>query len=136
MSKPEAATQRPKAGRSRRRILVKRALPITPGASNILVVKSGKDIHAMLEPRYAAMMKDYETVEFFWNTLMQPQKEYSDSKEWAGHLALVNKWELQEGVKNVYDYRAKMRRLKVWMDHFNPSKDYELTVAEVVEMQS
>jgi hypothetical protein len=134
--KASVGTQKPKAARSRRRVLVKRGIPPVAGASKIIVIKRGEDLLAGLKDRYALMQKDLETVEFFWNTLMKPEKDYSGSKEWPEHLALVNKWELHEGVKSIYDYRAKMRKLKVWIDHFQAGRDYELTVDEVVEIQS
>ena len=136
MEKPANATQKPKAGRSRKRVLVKRGIPAVAGAGKIVVVKKGEDLRANLEARHGLMLKDLETIEFFWDTLMKPEKDYSGSKEWPEHLARVNKWELQEGVKSIYDYRAKMRKLKTWIDHFQPGRDYELTVDEVVEILS
>jgi hypothetical protein len=136
MGKPASVTQKPKAARSRKRILVKRGIPAVAGAGKIVVVKRGEDLRSSLETRYNLMQNDIETVEFFWNTLMKPEKDYSGTKEWPEHLALVNKWELHEGVKTIYDYRAKMRKLKVWIDHFQAGHDYELTVDEVVEIQS
>lgn len=132
-----ASIQSPKAGRSRkRRPLIKRGLPLSPGAGKIVVIKHGEDLRRLLEDRFALMQKDLETVEFFWDTLMKPEKQYSETKEWPEHLAMVNKWELQEGVKSIYDYRSKMRKLKIWIEHFQPGCDYELTVDEVVEIQS
>jgi hypothetical protein len=136
MGKPVSVIPKPKAGRSRKRVLVKRGIPAASGASKIFVVKRGEDLRELLSTRYNLMQKDLETVEFFWNTLMKPEKDYSGTKEWPDHLALVNKWELHEGVKSIYDYRAKMRKIKVWLDHFQAGHDYELTVDEVVEIQS
>jgi hypothetical protein len=119
-----------------KRTLVKRGIPAIAGAGKIFVVKRGEDLRSALETRYVLMQKDVEMVEFFWDTLMKPEKNYSETKEWPEHLAKINKWELQEGVKTVHDFRAKMRKLKVWIDHFQAGRDYELTVDEVVEIQS
>jgi hypothetical protein len=136
MGKPASATPKPKAALSRKRVLVRRLIAAAPGAGNIVVIKRGEDLRELLTTRYNLMQKDLETVEFFWNTLMKPEKDYSGTKEWPEHLNLVNKWELHEGVKSIYEYRAKMRKLKAWIDHFQSGSDYQLTVNEVVEIQS
>jgi hypothetical protein len=117
------------------RIHVQRGLPPTPGAENIIVVKRGEDLQANLKSQLEMMENDREQVEFWWTKgLTDPQ--FSESREHKEYAPTIMKWEMEYGIRNLPEYRAKIRRLKVLIDHFNPGYDYELTVAEVVEIQS
>lgn len=120
---------------SKRRSLVKRGLPPMPGSDNLVVVKRGEDLSEALSARLGEMKKDFETVEFYWNKLVD-DPTYNETREFPDHSRLVAKWELREGVRGFQEYKSRMKRLKTLIDHFQPGYDYELTVKEVVEILS
>ena len=128
---PQAAS----ATRKTARKLVPRGLPPTPGIANMIVVRSGDDIHSNLAARLEDMKKAFERVEFFWSHLVN-DTNFHDSKEFREYGEVVRDWELREGVKDFIEYKNKMKRLKVLIDHFKPGFDYELTVQEAVEVVS
>lgn len=137
-SAPVATPKKPGA-RSRkggpRRPLMRRGLLPTPGADNLLVVKAGEDLRAGLEERLGAMKADFEKVEFFWSkTLSMP--EFSQTREYTELAQMIGRWEMIEGVRDILQFKAKMKRLKTLLDLFQPGCDYELTVREVVEIQT
>jgi len=134
--KSQASVSTPKtASKPKKRPLVKRGLPPTAGAGNILVVKAGEEIRENVQSRLDAMKKDYETVEFHWNKLIT-DPTYNETKEYHPNSQLLAKWELLEGVKTLVDFKTRMKRLKVYVDHFQPGTDYELTVNDLVEILS
>lgn len=114
-----------------KRILVKRQVSPVAGAGNIIVVKSGEEIRAGLIPRYQAMEKDAQTVDFYWNRLVV-DPNYNETKEYPLHTNIINKWMVQENVKVLPEFKARMTRLKILIDHFQPGHDYELSVDELV----
>jgi hypothetical protein len=118
-----------------RRKLVKRGLPPVSGVANMIVVRSGDEIHSNLHARLDEMKKSFEKVEFFWDHLIN-DTNFNDSKEYKEYGEVVRGWELREGVKDLIDFKGKMKRLKVLLDHFRPGFDYELTVQEAVEVVS
>ena len=128
----------PKTGKdspSNGRIRVPRGLPPTPGAINLITLKSGEDLQANLKTQLEEMEKDKYQVEFWWTKgLTDPN--FSDSKEHKEYAAAVMKWEMEHEIRSLPEFRTKMRRLKTLIDHFNPGYDYELTVGEVVEIFS
>ena len=134
-AKPVVPIPKMPAAHSPERKIVKRGLPPLLGSGNLVVIKKGEDLLTGLQDRLGVMKKDFETVEFFWSKVMK-DPTYNETKEWPDHLAMVTKWELQEGVKNLAEYKAKMRRMETLIDHFQPGHDYELTVNEVVEISS
>ena len=117
------------------RIKVLRGLPPTPGAINLITVKSGEDLQANLKVQLEEMEKDKHQVEFWWTKGLTDQN-FSDSKEHKEYAVTVMKWEMEYGIRSLPEFREKMRRLKTLIDHFNPGYDYELTVGEVVEIFS
>lgn len=123
------------ATRKTARKLVPRGLPPTPGVANMIVIRSGDDIRGNLVARLEEMKRDFEKIEFFWTKLLQ-DSNFHDSREYHENGELVRKWELQEGVKDLIEYKNKMKRLKILIDHFRPGFDYELTVQEAVEVVS
>lgn len=137
MPKPKSAIPKTagKPGLEKLRPLVSRGLPPTPGIANLIVIKSGEELHAAFEERLEAMKKDFEKVQFFWTHLIG-DPNFHDSKEFKEYGDVVRGWELQAGLKDLVDYKNKMKRLKVLIDHFKPGFDYELTVQEVVEALS
>lgn len=131
MAKSQKGTQKTTPARE----LVSRPANRPSGAGHILVVKSGEELKKNIASRLEAMQADYQTVDFFWGNLGK-DSDYSEAKEWKDHFGIVTKWELQEGVRNLQDYKAWMKRLTVLRDYFDPAKDYELTVDEVVDLLS
>jgi hypothetical protein len=135
---PEAkpkSTQKPKAARSPKRLLVARGLPAAPGVGNIFVVKRGEDLKANLTERLEAMKRDFEKVEFFWSKVIK-DPQFSETREYPELSQLMAMWELREGVRNLQEYKGRMKRLKVQVDFFEDGKDYQLTMNEVVEILS
>jgi hypothetical protein len=105
------------------------------GAGNIVTVRRGEDLRASLETRISAMRADFERVEFYWDkTVNDP--EYHASREYPGDSAIVKKWDLLENVRDLVEFRKKVKWLEVLREHFQPGRDYELTVNEVVEILS
>jgi hypothetical protein len=138
---PEAkpkSTQKPKAAPSpkpKKRPLIARGLPAAPGAGNIFVVKQGEELRANLSDRLEAMKRDFEKVEFFWSKIIK-DPTFSETREYPELSQLTAMWELREGVRNLQEFKGRMKRLKVQTDFFEVGKDYELTVNEVVEILS
>ena len=130
-----ASIPKPRAEPSRKRKLVKRELPAAPGAGRIIVVKKGEDLRAGIQSRLDAMKADYETIEFFWTKIIT-SPDYASTREYPEHSQKASLWELREGVKNFQEYKTKMKRFKVLVDHFQEGFDYELTIDEVVEILS
>lgn len=128
---PQTASDTRKTARK----LVPRGLSPTPGIASMIVVRSGDDIHSNLVARLEEMKRDFKRVEFFWTKLLQ-DPNFHDSREFRDDGEIVRGWELQEGVKDLIDYKNKMKRLKVLLDHFRPGFNYELTVQEAVEVVS
>ena len=122
----------PKTGR---RKLVPRNLLPAPGIANLIVIRSGDEIRRNLSGRLADMMTDLEKVEFFWDKLIRKQ-DFHETREYHEYGDLARKWELQEGVKDLMEYRNKMNRFRVLLGHFHDGFDYELTVQEAVEVLS
>jgi len=115
------------------RPLVKRGLPPTPGANNLIIVKAGEWILDRLEPRLQAMVRDLEKYEFFWDRLTR-DPQFNESVEWKASHQLQLDWKLREGVDLPDQYRAKMNKLRIFCEHFVRGNDYELTVSEIVEI--
>lgn len=130
-----SSTRKAKADRSPKRRVIPRGLPPTPGVMNILVVKSGRELHENLQTRLEAMKLGYEKVEFFWTKLVN-DPSFNETREYPELSQVVRNWELAEGVKDFLEYKTKMKRLKALLDHFQPDCDYELTVAEAAEVLS
>jgi hypothetical protein len=105
------------------------------GSDNLIVVKSGDDLHVGLTALLDEMKADYETIEFHWSKLVS-DSNYFETKEYPGNTSLLAKWELRAGVRTLIDYKSRMKRLKTLIDHFKPGYDYELTVKETVEILS
>lgn len=135
MQKAEKSTQKPKAGRSPKRKLVKRGLPPTHGSGNLIVVKRGEDLRANVEDRLGLMKRDFEKIEFYWSKLIK-DPTFNETKEYPELTNLASMWELREGTRNLQEYKMKMKRLKVMLDHFRDGYDYELTVDEATEIVS
>lgn len=129
---PRTGSGTPKTSR---RKLVPRGLPQTPGVANMIVIRSGDEINGHLSAELEAMKKDFVQVEFFWNHIVN-DPNFNDSREYNEYGPIVRKWELDAGVKDLVDYKSRMKRLKVLLDHFRPGSDYELTVQEAVEVVS
>lgn len=132
------ATPKPKAEPSPKpvkRILVKRGLPPLPGSGNIIVRKRGEDLRVNVIDRLEAMKKDFEKIEFYWSKIIT-SSTFNETKEYPELSNLAAMWELREGVRNLQEYKTKMKRLKVMLDHFQPDHDYELTVDEATEIMS
>ena len=102
---------------------------------NLMVIKRGEDLRANVSARLGAMQADFEKVEFFWSKMIK-DRNFNDSREYAEYGQVVIDWELREGVKDITEYKNKMKRLKVLQDHFADNMDFELTVAEVAEVLS
>lgn len=117
------------------RKLIRRGLPATPGVMNLLVVKRGEELRENLQARLSAMQADFEKVEFFWQKMVK-DRGFNETREYAEYGQVVMDWELREGVKDLLEYKNKMKRLKVLIDHFAPGLDFELSVAEVAEVLS
>lgn len=132
-SQPASAT--PKTTSSKKRKFVARGLPPTPGVMNLLVVKRGEDLRVNLQSRLSAMQADFEKVEFFWSKMIK-DRTFNETREYSEYGQVVMDWELREGVKDVTEYKNKMKRLKVLIDHFADGMDFELTVSEVAEVLS
>ena len=81
------------------------------------------------------MRTDFETIEFFWEKTMN-DPEYSSSREYPGNMVIVKKWELKEGVKDLMEYRKRMKWIEALAVHFQPGRDYELTINEIMEILS
>lgn len=138
MPKAGKSTQKPKAARSLKapkRALVKRILPPASGAGNLIVVKSGEDLRGNLEDRLNQMKRDYEKIEFYWSKMIT-SPTFGETKEFPELSNLASMWELREGVRNLHEYKTKMKKLKVMLDHFKAGNDYELTVDEATEIVS
>lgn len=134
-STPTVATPKSRADRSPERPIVRRGLPATPGAGNLLVLKSGEELRENLLARLEAMKDAFETVKFYWEHILK-DPDYNSTREYPEHSQHVAMWELRENVKDFAEYKSKMKRLKILADHFEPGKDYELTVDEAVEILS
>jgi hypothetical protein len=139
--KTDPTPEETKTPESKPRKLVKRAIKNRPGSGNLIVVKSGEELRQNLQARLDSMKVDFEKIEFdAKKTIESTYKEktipYSETKEYREYGALMANWEIREGVGSYHDYRKKMKRLKILIDHFDPEKDYELTVDEAVEILS
>jgi hypothetical protein len=81
------------------------------------------------------MKRDFEKMEFHAQKMLS-DVEYHETKEYPELLAMEATWKMREGVGDFVEYKSKMKRLKLLIDHFQPGKDYELTVDEAVEILS
>lgn len=115
------------------RELIKRQIPLVSGAGHIVVVKSGEDLRASLTPRYEAMARDLEKFEFYWDRIVT-DSTYHETREFPDHNRMAKRWMALETVNTPQQYRARMKKLKTWLDYFKPGSDYELSVDEVVEI--
>lgn len=129
------STPKTKGDRSRKRELVRRGTKNRPGAGNLLVIRSGEDLRGNLEGRLAAMKDDFERMEFHAKKTIS-DFTYNETKEYPDNLALEMTWKLRENIRDFMEYKAKMKRLKILIDHFQKDKNYQLTVDEVVEIFS
>lgn len=118
-----------------KRTIIKRGTPPLPGASNIIVLKKGEDLLKALLPRYEAMQVDLPKMELFWSKVVT-DSTFFDTREYPELSRMSSQWAVKENVPDVMQYRAKMNKLKTWIDHFKIGHDYELTVAEVTEIMS
>ena len=139
--KTDPTSEETKTPESKPRKLVKRSLKNRPGSGNLIVIKSGEELRQNLQSRLDAMKVDFEKIEFdakktIESTYKEKPISYSETKEYRAYGELMALWEIREGVGSYHDYRKKMKRLKILIDHFDPAKDYELTVDEAVEILS
>lgn len=116
-----------------KRKLIRRGVESRPGAGNILVIRPGEFLRENVQERLNAMKADFESIEFHWTKIMT-MPHYHETREYPKLVELSGKWQLKEGVKDLVEFRGKMKRLKVLVDHFQPGHDYELFVDEVVEI--
>jgi len=98
-------------------------------------VRSGEDLLRNVTERLELMKRDFEKIEFYWSKIIK-DPTFNETKEYPELTNLASMWELREGVRNLMEYKMKMKRLKVMTDHFRPGHDYELTVDEATEIVS
>lgn len=137
MSDPSlvTATQKTQVEPTPEREFVRRKIKNRLGAGNILIIKKGEDLRSNLKDRLQAMKDDFADMKFHAEKLLTDMT-YNETKEYPGFAQREITWQLTEGVANFIEYKSKMKRLKLLIDHFQPGKDYELTVDEAVEILS
>ncbi len=111
MARQKKSTPKTAQTRSyKKRKFVPRGTEPASGSGNIIVKKRGEDLRQELQIRYQAMKDDLKKVEFFWSKIMN-DNHFSETREWGEIRPIIFRYELDENVKTIVDYRNKMRRL-------------------------